>query len=29
MTLELLALVAATVVILVIRGARIGPMYSR
>jgi hypothetical protein len=29
MTLELLALVAATIVILVIRGARIGSVYSR
>lgn len=29
MTLELLVLVAATVIILVIRGARVGPAYSR
>lgn len=29
MTLELLALVAATVIILVVRGARVGPVYSR
>jgi hypothetical protein len=29
MTLEVLALVAATIVILMIRGARVGLVYSR
>lgn len=29
MTLEILALIAAAVIVLVIRGVRVGPMYAR